>query len=219
VPALGFIISRAVAGKRMAVPEVKARVMREILAVIETSPDSIVRSENLKRAAEGLGMEETEFRALLARSRGKDRTAADPASFLPAERRLLQIVIGAGSLRSEIFAEVREGDFGGLKSEPIFAIILDWFKNGKDLVIHELQKEIGSSLAPLLSLAMMESGQPSTLEEALDCLRALRRTSIEAEVKRIQSEIGRLEKSGDGKGVQALLFRKQDLTKELMALG
>ena len=59
---------------------------------------------------------------------------------------------------------------------------------------------------------MLESGQPATVEEALDCLfRALRRTSIEVEVKRIQAEIGRLEKSGDGKGVQDLLFKKQDL--------
>ena len=203
----------------MGVPEVKTRILRDILAVIETIPDAIVRSEHLRQAAEALGVDEREFRALSARAGGKDKIAADPVSFLPAERRLLQIVIGAEDLRSDIFAEVREDDFKGLKSEPIFAIIMDWFKNGKGLVIHELQKEIGPSLAPLLSLALLETGQPATVEEALDCLRALRRTSIEVEVKRIQAEIGRLEKSGDGKGVQDLLFKKQDLIRELMTLG
>jgi len=96
---------------------------------------------------------------------------------------------------------------------------LDWFKNDKDLIIHELQKEIDPSLAPLLSLVQMEQGQAPTLEEALDCLRALRRMSTEAEIKCLQADIGRLERSGDAKAVQALLFRKQDLIKELMSLG
>ena len=106
-----------------------------------------------------------------------------------------------------------------LKSEAVFAMILDWFRHGNDLVIHELKKKIGPALAPLLSQAMLEPGQPPTLEDALDCLRALRRTSIELEVRRIQAEIGRREKSGDAKAVQALLFKKQDLIKELMTLG
>lgn len=219
VPALKFVIGQAVAGKRMNVPEVKARVMREILAVIETSPDSIVRSEHLKQAAEALGADEREFRALSARPDRAEKAAEGPGRFLPAERRLLQIVIGADELRADIYAEIREGDFRGLKCEPIFGIILDWFKNDKDLIIHELQKEIDPSLAPLLSLVQMEQGQPPTLEEALDCLRALRRMSMEAEIKRLQADIGRLEKSGDAKAVQDLLFRKQDLIKELMSLG
>jgi DNA primase len=218
-PALKFIIGQATAGKRMTVPEVKARIMREILAIVESSPDSIVRSEHLKQAAEALGTDEQEFRALSVPSGRGDKPAAAPDLFLPAEKRLLQILIGAEELRSDIFAEVREGDLKGLKCEPVFAIILDWFKNGKDLIIHELQKEIGPTLSPLLSLAMLEKEQPPTLEEALDCLRALRRTSIEAEVRRIQADIGRLERSGDAKGVEALLFRKQDLTRELMSLG
>jgi len=219
VPALKFFIGQATAGKRMAVPEVKARVMREILAVIETSPDSIVRSEHLKQAAEALGADEREFRALSAKPEGAKKPAPGLGTFLPAEKRLLQIVLGSEDLRADIYAEIREGDFGGLKCEPIFGIILDWFKNGKDLIIHELQKELGPTLAPLLSVAMMERGQPPTLEEALECLLALRRSALEAEVKRLQAEIGPLERAGDSKAVQALLFKKQDLIKELMSLG
>jgi DNA primase len=217
-PALKFFIDQAVAGKRMAVPEVKAKVLREILAVIETSPDSIVRSEHLKEAAEALCVDEREFRGLSAQPGRETRPAADPAAFLPAEKRLLQIILARPELRPDLFSEVADQDFKGLKSEPVFAIILDWFRNGKDLIIHELQKEIGTSLAPLLSLAMLEQGQPPTFEEAIDCLRALRRTAKEAEVKRLQAEIARLEKAGDGQGVQALLFRKLDMIKELMAL-
>ena len=82
-PALPFIISRAVAGQRMAVPEVKARVMRDILAVIETSPDSIVRSEHLRQAAEALGVDEREFRALSARRAGRTSSRPIPSRSSP----------------------------------------------------------------------------------------------------------------------------------------
>jgi len=90
-----------------------------------------------------------------------------------AEKRFLQILIENQELRPYIFAEVRDEDFEGLKSEPIFRIILDHYKKDKDLIFHELQKEIGPSLSRQLSQALLEKGNPPTIEEALDGLCAL----------------------------------------------
>ena len=138
-----------------------------------------------------------------------------------AEKRLLQILIESEELRPYIFAEVRDEDFKGLKSEPIFRIIriiLDHFKKNKDLIFHELQKEIDPSLSRQLSQALLEKGNPPTIEEALGCLCALQKSCKENELKRIQAELAREEKKGDRDKVQALLFQKQDLIKQIMAL-
>lgn len=217
VPALKFIIDTSVEGKRMNAPEVKTKVLRSILAVLETIPDAIVRSEYLKQAAEHLSVEESILRGLSVR-KPAPKTEEETEPFLNAEKRLLQILIENKELRPYIFAEVRDEDFGGLKSEPIFRIILDHFKKDNDLIFHELQKEIGPSLSRQLSLALTEKGNPPTIEEALGCLCALQKSCKESELKRIQAELAREEKKGDRDKVRALLFQKQDLTKQILAL-
>jgi len=217
VPALKFVIDAWVEGKRMAVPEVKTKVLRSILAVLGTIPDAIVRSEYLKQAAEYLSVEESVLRGLSEQRQGQ-KTEEARDLFLAAEKRLIQILIENKELRPYIFAEVRDEDFEGLKSEPIFRIISDYFKKDKDLILHELQKEIGPSLSRQLSEALLEKGNPPTAEEALDCLCALQKSCKENELKRIQAELAREEKKGDRDKVQALLFQKQDLIKQIMAL-
>jgi len=216
-PGLKFVIDASVEGKRMAVPEVKTKVLRAILAVIEAIPDAIVRSEYLKQAAEYLSIEESVLRSLAERKPDEKAETAREA-FLAAEKRLLQILFEKRELRPYIFAEVREDDFRGLKSEPIFRIILDSFKKDKDLIFHELQKEISPSLYRLLSEAMLEKGDPASVDEALDCLCALQKNAKEAELKRIQAQLALEEKKGDRDKVQALLFQKQDLVKQILAL-
>ncbi|MDP2914824.1 MAG: hypothetical protein Q8O91_05170 [Candidatus Aminicenantes bacterium] len=65
---------------------------------------------------------------------------------------------------------------------------------------------------------MLEKGNPPTVEEALGCLCALQKSCNENELKRIQAELAREEKKGDRDKVRALLFQKQDLTKQILAL-
>jgi DNA primase len=217
VSGLSFLIERSIEGKRMNVPEVKTKVLRGILAVIDTIPDSIVRSEYMKQAAELLAVEESVLRSISRPSQGGQ--PLDPKDFLlPAEKRLLQILIENRDLRPGILAEIRDDDFKGLKTEPVFRKIMDWHKKDKDFLLHEIQKEIGPSLSKYLSQAMLEKGKPPTVEEALDCLCALQITCKENELKKIQAEIASLEKRGEKEKLRNLLYQKQDLTKQIMAL-
>ena len=98
-------------------------------------------------------------------------------------------------------------------NEPISRIILAHSKKDKDLIFHELQKETGPSLSRQLSPSLLEKGNPPTIEKALDCLRALVKSRNENELKRQ----ARQEKNGDRDNVQALLFQKQDLIKQILA--
>jgi DNA primase len=217
VSGLKYIIDHASRGQRMDVPEVKTKVLRSILTVLEVIPDAIVRSEYLRRTAEQIGVEEALLRSL-SQGRAAEKSPGTNDPFFPAERRLLQILIEAKDLRPYIFSDLNEEDVRGLKSEPIFAIIFDLFKKDKDLILNEIQKAIGPELSRELSLALVEPGQPPNIEEALDCLCALRIACKEGEIRKIQTEIAREEKGGQRTKLTALMNRKQDLTRQVIAL-
>lgn len=218
VPGLKYIIDFSVEGKRMKIPEVKTRVLRGILGIIDAIPDAIVRSEYLKQAAEQLAVDESVLRELSTQKVLEKPGETNDSPLLHAEKRLLQILIENKDLRPYVFAEIQEDDFSGLQSEPVFRIICDRFGKDIDFIFHDLQKEMGPSLVRHLSRAMLEAGNPASLEEALGCLTALRLTSRENKVKQIQAEIARLEKSGERDKVRALMFQKQDLIKQIMAM-
>jgi len=217
VPGLKYIIDQASRGQRMDVPEVKTKVLRSILAVLEVIPDAIVRSEYLRRTAEQIGVDEALLRSL-SQGRAAEKSLGPSDPFFPAERRLLQILIEAKDLRPYIFSDLNEEDTRGLKSEPIFAIIFDLFKKDKDLILNEIQKAIGPGLSRELSLALVEPGKAPSLEEALDCLCALRIAGKEYEIRKIQAEIAREEQGGQRTKLTALMNRKQDLTRQVIAL-
>jgi len=217
VPGLKYIIDFSVEGKRMKTPEVKTRILRGVLGIIDAIPDAIVRSEYLKQAAEHLAVDESVLREL-STQKVLEKPGETNDLLLHAEKRLLQILIEHKDLRPYVFAEIQEDDFSGLQSEPVFRIMCDLFGKDIDFIFHDLQKEMGSPLVRHLSRAMLEAGNPATLEEALGCLTALRLTSRENKVKQIQAEIARLEKSGERDKVRALMFQKQDLIRQIMAM-
>lgn len=217
VSGLKFVIDYLSRGKRLDVPEVKTKVLRAVMDVVEAVPDAIVRSEYLRYTAEHLGVEEALLRSL---SRGKpDETAArPPETFLPAEKRLLQILMESAHFRPDVLAELNEEDVAGLKSGPIFAIMLGLFAKNQDVNLSEMQKNIGPELARELSQALLEKRDTASLDEALDCLCALRIAGKEAEIRRVQAEIAREEKSGERTKLDDLMNRKLELTRQVIAL-
>jgi DNA primase len=215
---LKFVIDYASRGKKLNVPEVKTRVLRQVMDVVEAVPDAVVRSEFLRLTAEQLGVEESMLRALSKGGKPSDGAAAKPETFFQAEKRLLQILIEDKALRPYIFSEICEKDVCGLKSEPIFTIMFGLFKENRDFVLNEIQRGAGPELSREFSQALLDPGAPPCLEEAMECLNALRIASLEGEIRRIQAEIAREEKSGRGSDLDDLMSRKQNLTRQVIAL-
>ncbi|NMD10061.1 MAG: hypothetical protein GYA74_02695, partial [Acidobacteria bacterium] len=216
-PGLKFIIDYLSREKRLDVPEVKTRVLRAVMDIVEAVPDAIVRSEYFRLTAEHLGVDESLLRSLSQVKPGE--AAARPAeTFLPAEKRLLQILMENADLRPDIFSELCEEDIAGLKSEPIFAIMLRLFANEQDFSLNEMHKSVEPGLARELSQALLERREAPSLQEALDCLWALRVAGKENALRKIQGEIARAEKSGDREKLESLMSRKLDLTRQVLAL-
>lgn len=217
ISGLRFMIDYRLRQTRRDIPEEKARAARDMLQEIQKIPDSVVRSEYLKQTSEYLGIDEGDLRAMIRR-KTDDRKAEGGDMFLPAEQRLLQILLGKLSYAPQIFSEMRSEDIQGLKSEPVFLYLQDRSRKGASPVLHELKQEIQPPLFAALSKIMLEGGHEATLEEALDCLYALRQVSLERKSRELNREIARLEKQGEGDKALSLLNQKLDLARELALL-
>jgi DNA primase len=215
VPGIRFLLDQTIKGQRLAVPEVKARVLQSLLPLLESIPDAVIRSEYLRDTAETLGLDEAVLRRM-SKPRAADAAAETGGELNPAERRLLQILIQDPDLRTALLAELAEADVRGLNSEPIFKIILGLFRKEKDLIFQDLQREIGPLLSRRLAQALLAKEKPATLEEARDCVCALKAQVKERELQALQGRIARREKEGGA--TAGLLREKQDLLKQILAL-
>lgn len=200
------------------IPEEKSKIVRQVVEEIQKISDPVVRSEYLKLASEYLSVEEELLRTIAHQKSTEEERSEEKGVFFPAEKRLLQILVEDKLITPYVFAEMKEEDFQGLNSEPIFCALTDCFKNGKTISFHELREKIDPSLLSCLSKILLEKGQQATLEEALDCLYTLRRLSLEKMSKKLKAEIEKLEKSGENEKLRSLLNQRLDITKQLLSL-
>jgi DNA primase len=217
VSGLDFLIDAYVRGVRMDLPEEKARVIRAVVKEIEKVPDALARGEYLRRAGERLGVDETTLRNVIG-PRSPDKSPGEGASLSSAEKRLLQILFEYKEIATDIFEEVREGDFRGLRSEPVFGFIRNCFRNGVDWNFSDLKDSVDAPILDCLSRALQERPGEASAKEAKECLHSLRKVAFQNQLKEIQVEIAKSQKSGDREKLVALVYRKQDITKQLLAL-
>lgn len=217
-PGLKVMINSFLRDGKMDIPEEKAKIVRNVVKEIEKIPDYVIRSEYLKQTSEFLSVDEEIIRNII-RQKSPEKTSEEKEFFLPAEKRLLQILLENKEIASHVYAEMKEEDFQGLIGEPIFKILSDSFQKGKFLSIHELhQEEIDPRLLSSLSEALIEKGDIPTVEKALDCLYSLKKKSLENRWKQINEEIARLEKSGEKEKLSSLLHQKHDIAKQILSL-
>jgi len=217
IPALKFLIDTQVEGKNLESPEGKSKVAKSIVDQITRIPDPVIRSEYLKKASEYLSIEEKILRSMVQLKK-PEKQAETKASFLNAEKRLLQILFEDSRIASTVFNALREEDFKGLRSEPIFKILSDFFNNGSEPDFQSFREKIEKSLFSNLSQILQEKKQLPSVEEALECVRALRQFSLENQFKAMKFEIKKLEKTGDTKKILAVIKRLQDIKMQLSSL-
>ncbi len=216
-PALKFLIDSHMQGKNLDSPETKSKVAKNIVDQIYHIPDPVVRSEHLKKASEYLSIEERILRSMVQLKKLK-KQAETKTFFLNAEKRLLQILFEDSRIASIVFNALEEEDFKGLRSEPIFKILSDFFKNGDEPDFQSLREKIEKSLFSSLSQILQEKEQLPSREEALDCVQSLRQYSLENQFKTLKFEIQKLEKTGDTKNILAVMKRLQEIKMKLSSL-
>jgi DNA primase len=218
VSGLKFLIDSLTKGARMSVPEEKGRVVRAVVKEIEKVPDPTARSEYLRMASQELSVDEGLLRSIIehkAPQRGPDEGGA----FCPGEKRLLQILMEDRSVAPYVFAECGEETFQGLPSEPVFHYILECFQHEQEWNFHELQGKVPAAVLSQLARALFEkSSGASSVEEAQECLKSLRKVHLRNRLKDIQQKIIQAEKRGDHEQIPDLQYQKQDITKQILSM-
>ncbi|UCC38680.1 MAG: DNA primase [Candidatus Aminicenantes bacterium] len=217
LPGLTFLMDSMLKKANINIPEEKAKVVKEVAKEIEKMPDSVVRSEYLKRASEYLSVDEATFRSMI-QQKPSEEMQEEKGGFFLAEKRLLQILIENKEIAPNIFPEMKKEDFQGLKSEPIFSLLVECFKKGEEPNFHEPEQKIDPSLLRYLTKVRIEEEHTPTTEEALDYLYTLRQLSLENRAKKLKAEITRYERKGEKEKLPTLMKQLIETKKQLEIL-
>ncbi len=218
IPGFEFLCASLMNSRNLDLPQEKSQLLRELIEIVSKIPDNIIRSEYIKKLSEYFAIDESEIREIIKLGTDKIIAEFEKEEFLPAEKRLLQIILEEKEIAKKIIPHININDIRGLKSENIFEKILDNFKNEKELSIGVLKEEIDSSLLSPIIQSMIENQCEASLEEAMDCLNTLKKLSLQKKLREIQKEISKLEKEGNSYKLNIYLDLKQKITKDLLAL-
>lgn len=217
VSGLRFLIDMTVRPGRMNVPEEKSRIVRTIVTELDKITDPITKSEYLKQAADHMGVDEEVLRRM-AEKRESAKSGEAGSPLYPAEKRLLQVLLENQALAADLLSQVGEEDFRGLRSEGAMAFILDCARRRKKVLLSELSAAVGAELWRQISEIMQERSRPGSPEEALDCLKTLRKRALEVRLRALQKEVERCDRNGEKEKLARLLSQKQDLTRQILAM-
>lgn len=222
IPLIKFLIKLFAPENGIKTVEEKINIATKIIEIILINPNTIRGSEYLKQVSEYLALDEQVVRdSIRVKQSRKESTekSEEKVTFLLAEKRLLQILLEDKRIASYVFPEMKEEHFQGLKTEPIFAALTEYSKKGKEPDFNELRQKIDPSLSSSLAKALLlEKEQAATVEEAFECLNALKQFSLENRKKELKAEIISMEKKGDKEKLRSLLIQRQDIINELSSL-
>ena len=218
VPLIKFMIDMQIPNLASQSREGKISVAKRIIDIILINPDTISGSEYLRQLCEYLDLDERIVRSSIERTPGKKPALQTEGFLLPAEKRLLQILLEDEGLAAGLLAGAREDDFRGLRSEAAFAFLLDCTTKRRRVLLPELSKAVGPELSRPISELLQERTGRGSGEEAMDCLQTLRRTVLETRLRALQKEIVRCERNGETEKLASLLSQRQALTKKIMSM-
>lgn len=200
------------------IPEEKSKIIRNVMAEVSKIPDSIIRSEYLKQTAEHFSVEEEALRSLIQNKSEKIKKTEDMI-LTTAEARLIQILWEDPLICPYISGEMRDSDLQGLPSESVFHYLMECAQKKKKPSYPELEKTINPAFRRCLSKILLESPpSPPTIDEAKDCLYALREMALRKESQELRAAINQLEKKGKQEKLPPLLRRKMEISREISLL-
>jgi DNA primase len=227
VPWLEFVLEKAIREHGgLDDPKKKALALNAVLPYLAKLPNEVERSEYVSLFARRLKIEDGNLLAELRKAARdkKDRfhkeTLTAAAALLPAEKRLLHLIMENTDLQDGILPLCEDDDFAGLAGEKIFSIIFDEFRRGRRVSFESLSRRLDNDEEQsfLARLAMDEPPEEPSAETAESCLNALRIERFEARKKLIRGEIADAEAQGDCETRDRLYFEVMAVDKELKRL-
>lgn len=227
VPYLEFVLDAAIRDHgALDDPKNKVQVMNTVLPYLARLPSAVERSDYVFRFARRLGIEDRQLLAETRRAAQQRRGRLDEESMAraqlmkPAEKKLLQLLLGHGQLQERVLPLCRRQDFEGLAGEKIFAVLLDDYGQGRMSSYADLHRRFAGEpeqalLAQLEMEEMPESPSAGTAESYLSALRTMSLTTYKQQiVQKIAEAAGR----NDEETITRLLQQRVAVDRELVGL-
>ena len=227
IPYLEFVLEAAIQNQgALDDPKKKVQVINTVLPYLAKLPSAVERSDYVFQFARRLGVDdqqllaETRRAAQQKRVRLSEEPVAAALSMKPAEKKLLQFLLSNTGLQKEILPLCSGQDFEGLKTEKIFAALLDLFgrnENGSYELLHRLfaGESEQAILAQLEIEEIPETPSRDTAESFLNALRIMRLTAFK---QKIVTEIAEAAERNDDDAQNRLCMQRVLVDRELVSL-
>jgi DNA primase len=194
-PYLDYLIERARRMDRTTTAG-KVAALNFLMPYVQRLPNRLLRSEWTTRIASGLRVDEPVLREELRRAAAERRGEVKPKPELlapavkPAERQLIQMLVGTEGFREKLAREISSnGLHKGLETEKIFEVLMASVSTGERPDPAALAETLEEKDRRLLFEVLFESSVEGTWEAAESCLRVLRSRHIEQELAELQRQI------------------------------
>ena len=202
--------------------EGKAKIVSEMLPTINKFKNAVLKSEYIKRLAQGLDIKED---ALLEETKKlkEDRTYSDSnqatpkkLNINPTESLLIKLMLEEKELINQIRDTLEPADFQDERISKIVSVMFDLMEQKKNiepsLLINYFKDE---DIAQVIceSTLLPEVSSQHKEEIIVDCIHRLKNTRLVHKRKRIQEEMKIAENSGDEEGLNRLKHEFNHLIK------
>lgn len=206
----------------------KVKIAEEGMKLIQKIPEKIRRDFYVKILAERLEVNESTLHEIIS-SLPKDRTGTSvPVSQLPsleqfpkAEEVLIRLLIHHPELIPVVSKEGILQEFENPLLKRLGLAIEDLYKEKERLDIPELLEGLEKDLSERLRKYVFEETgiERNHLEKVLkDCVQKIHQRKLKREGKELLQRIQEMEKQREAEGLEALLFRRQEMAKRIKNL-
>jgi DNA primase len=216
-------LTREVASRvDLAQPRGKVAALNEVLPFLSRLDHPVRRAGYVEMIANVLGIEDRlvlqELKEAVRARRhtvGPKAEAALDGRVREAESRLIRVLMDAADARPVLLNEIEGGDLGASIIVEIVKAIRRLVERGESVTYPRVGAAISEGGRDTLTRIAAMSIAPPTLDDGRGCLRALRASGFERQMREIQK---RLESDGEVAEIDELLRRKVMLKKRIEAL-
>ncbi len=230
-PFLDYIVEQAVGANDQKSPSGKVETINAILPYIKLVKDKMELQQYVPLIAEKLKIDHEvvfrEFKKAIETRQEKISSLAVKSliAVKPAERKLLEILLGCQPVRRQLSLKMTEEDYFGLRTEKLFHTIFEFERQQIEISYPALSQqlddeEMASDLLPQLMISDAEfdvTDQKSLNQaerEASESLHSLRCGKLADKQSALQAELNQAQRSNDTELMAKLSMLKFELAKQ-----
>jgi len=205
--------------------EGKAKIALEMLPTINKFKNAVLKSEYIKRLAEGLDIKEDALLQELSKLKEDKRYTGDnnapglrkPLNINPTEKLLIKLMLEETTLINEIRHALEPADFQDERISKIVSILFDLVEQGKNIEPNSLINYFGDDgiREIICESAISPQGPLQNRDEVIsDCIQRLKGEKLKIKKQRLHDEIKTAQHLGDEQRLDRLMQEFHRLIKE-----